>query len=395
MNASRYAFQVIRHSRFRSIVVFLLVFVTTVCVFGTALFTDNIQNGANRIYGNTGTDLYIVPQEYLESTKDLLFKGKACMLPFKADVTEQIAGIAGVEAVSRQLYLETLDMGCCDAGGLQIVAFDPKTDFAVRNWAEHSTELAPDEILAGSAGCFTVGETIDLFGRTFRIAGILDETGMGYDQSLFVTYEAADAITSAEEYKHMFAQRTGLVSMLLIQQKNGTDTNELTCAVQDVLRDTGLVVYAIDELAADMKGNIRMLTATVRIMNVFAVVIASVSLFAMVTLTFHQRRKIAGSLLSVGCTKGRILKLFTLEYLWLFIFGALAGVMAVSIVLLPLHDVIKTALELPYKLISAGRAAVVTAKAMLVDLAMLTAALSFTFWNIMKTEPAKLTEETV
>ena len=53
MNTNQYAFQVISHSRFRSVTVFLLVFITTVCVFGTALFTDNIRNGADRIYGNT------------------------------------------------------------------------------------------------------------------------------------------------------------------------------------------------------------------------------------------------------------------------------------------------------------------------------------------------------
>ena len=53
MNTGKYALQVISHSRFRSLTVFLLVFVTTVCVFGSALFTDNIRNGADRIYGNT------------------------------------------------------------------------------------------------------------------------------------------------------------------------------------------------------------------------------------------------------------------------------------------------------------------------------------------------------
>ena len=112
MNATRYAFQVISHSRFRSVTVFLLVFVTTVCVFGSSLFTDNIRTGADRIYGSTGTDLYIVPQDYLENTKDLLFKGKACTIPFKADVYDKIAALDGAEAVSRQLYLETLELSC-------------------------------------------------------------------------------------------------------------------------------------------------------------------------------------------------------------------------------------------------------------------------------------------
>ena len=395
MNTTRYAFQVISHSRFRSATVFLLVFVTTVCIFGTALFTDNIRTGADRIYGNTGTDLYIVPQEYLENTKDLLFKGKACMIPFKTDVYDKITALDGAETVSRQLYLETLELSCCAAGGLQVIAFDPETDFAVRKWTDKTRQLGANEILAGSAGAFSVGETVDLFGRTFTVAGILEETGMGYDQSLFLTYEAADDITASAEYNYMFGEKTGLVSMLLVRQKAGTDLAELTKSVKTELDGSGLAAYAIDDLAAGIKSNIRTLTATVRIMNVFAVVIASVSLFAIVTLTFHQRRKTAGSLLSVGCTKGHILRLFAAEYLWLFVLGALAGILLVCILLLPLHDVIKTALELPYKLISPGGAAVITAKTLLIDLAMLAAALSFTFQKIMKTEPALLAEDTI
>ena len=393
MNTGKYALQVISHSRFRSLTVFLLVFVTTVCVFGSALFTDNIRNGADRIYGNTGTDLYIVPQEYLESTKDLLFKGKACMLPFKTDVSDSIRALEGVGAVSRQLYLETLEMDCCDAGGLQIVAYEPETDFAVRKWTDKAQNLGADEILAGSAACFTTGETVDVFGRTFTVAGVLDETGMGYDQSLFLSYEAADGITGDADYAYMFGQKAGLVSMLLIQQADGSDISALTESVRSTLEGSGLSVYAIGDLAAGMKSSIRMMTAAVRIMNIFAVVIASVSLFAMVTLTFHQRRKTAGSLLSVGCTKGRILRLFAAEYLWLFAAGALAGILLVCIILLPLHNVIKTALELPYKLISAGGAAAITAKTLLTVLVMLAAALSFTFVRIMKIEPALLTEE--
>ncbi len=395
MNATRYAFQVISHSRFRSVTVFLLVFVTTVCVFGSSLFTDNIRTGADRIYGSTGTDLYIVPQEYLENTKDLLFKGKACTIPFKADVYDKIAALDGAEAVSRQLYLETLELSCCAAGGLQVIAFDPATDFAVCNWTEKTKQLGDHEILAGSASAFTVGETVDLFGQSFTVAGILDETGMGYDQSLFLTYEAADRITGSPEYSYMFGEKTGLVSMLLVRQKPGSDLAALTASVKAALEGSGLAVYAIDELAAGIKGNIRTLTAAVRIMDVFAVIIASVSLFAMVTLTVHQRRKTAGSLLSVGCTKGQVLKLFAAEYLWLFVLGAAAGILLVCILLLPLHDVIKTTLELPYKLISVRGAAAITAKTLLIDLAMLAAALSFTFRQIMKTEPALLAEENI
>ena len=394
MGTIKYALDVISYSRFRSAVVFVLVFVTTVCVFGTGLFTDNIRSGADKLNGTTNTDLYIVPQEYLDSTKDMLFKGKACTILFHEDELDGIKDIQGID-VSRQLYLETLEMSCCSSGGLQIVAYDPETDFSVKQWSAKAPDLKADEILAGSSSNFTVGESVNAFGRSFRVADILEETGMGYDSSLFLTYEAADSITSSAEYKYMFGQRDGLLSMMLVRQNAGSDISSLSEQINAALSGSELKVYAVDELTSGLRGNIRMLTGMVGVMDVFALIIASVSLFAMVTVTSQQRRKVAGSLLSVGASKGKILLMFLTEYLLLFAAGTVLGIAASLIFLLPLHDVLKTALDMPYKLISAGQAFGIAAKTLAINAGMLAAALSFTFITIMKQEPAMLTGENV
>ena len=284
-------------------------------------------------------------------------------------------------------------MSCCSAGGLQIVAYDPKTDFSVRQWSDKAPELKADEILAGSASHFNIGEEVNAFGRSFKVADILEETGMGYDSSLFLTYEAADSITASLDYKFMFGQQDGLVSMLLVRQNSGSDITSLSEQINAALSGSELKVYAVDELTSGLRGNIRMLTGMVGIMDVFAFIIASVSLFAMVTVTTQQRRKVAGSLLSVGCGKGRILMMFLSEYLLLFAAGTVLGIITSLIFLLPLHDVLKTALDMPYKLISAGQAVGIAAKTLAINAGMLAAALSFTFITIMKQEPAMLTGE--
>ncbi|WP_295152990.1 ABC transporter permease [uncultured Ruminococcus sp.] len=395
MRPLEYALNGITYKRFASIIVTVLVFVTSLCMFGTGLFTDNIKNGADRISGTTNTDLYIVPEEYLDSTKDMLFKGKACTITFKSDVTDTVSNINGVAEVSRQLYLETLERSCCTAGGVQIVAFDPSTDFSVCRWSEDAKGLKDNEVLAGSASCYEKGEELDLFGRTFTVADVLDETGMGYDSSLFLSFNAADEITASKEYGYMFGERTGLVSMLLVRQDTDSDIDALSTEISDKLSDTGLKVYAIDQLASGLKSSIRTITRMVGIMDIFAVVIAAVSLFAMVTLTSQQRRKTAGSLLSVGCTKAKILELFFTEYLLLFAAGTILGILTALMFLLPLHGVLKAALEMPYKLISFRQAAALLGKTLGIDMLMLVTALSFTFITVMKQEPAQLTGENV
>ena len=395
MNTRKYVLQVISRSRFRSTIIFLLFFVTTVCLFGTGLFTGNLKSGSQKLYGRTYADMIAVPEEYLDSAKDMLFKGKTCSIMFRGDALSDIGSISGVQAVSPQLYLETLELSCCSDGGIQVVAFDPDTDFAVSQWTDSAKELSGYQALAGSGGSLRKGDTIMLFDREFTVTDVLEETGMGYDNSIFIPYDAADEITSSDKYDFMFGKKTGLVSMLLIRKLPETDINDLSQRIEKVLGGSDAKVYPIDDLASDLRSHIDLMAKMTGIVSGFAVVIAAVALFAMVTLSFHQRRRVAGSMISAGCPRGKVLRLFLSEYLTLFAAGAVAGIVLVCIFLLPLHEELKSALAMPYKLISPAGAVSLAVRTLGIDLAMLAAAVSFTFAGILRTEPALLMEEQV
>ena len=395
MKTRKYVLQVISRSRFRSTIIFLLFFVTTACLFGTGLFTENLKNGSQRVYGRTYADMIAVPDSYLDTTKDMLFKGKACSIIFKDDVMTKLKDINGVEAASPQLYLETLALSCCSDEGVQIVAFDPENDFAVSQWTDVSHDISAYEALAGSGGSLAKGDKITLFDREFTIADVLEETGMGYDNSIFIRRETADEITSSDQYQFMFGHKTGLVSMVLIKTVPDADITDVYNNINSVLEGSEAKVYPIEQLSSDLRSHIRLMTNMVGIVSACAVIIAAVALFAMVTLTFHQRRRIAGSMLSAGCPRGRVLKYFLAEYLALFAAGAAAGMVLICIFLIPLHSEVKNALEMPYKLISWNDAVKLVIRTLAIDLAMLALAVSFTFFGILKTEPAMLMEEQV
>ena len=395
MKTGKYVLQVISRSRFRSTIIFLLFFVTTACLFGTGLFTENLKNGSQKIYGRTYADMIAVPDSYLDTTKDMLFKGKACSIIFKDDVMTKLKDINGVEATSPQLYLETLALSCCSDEGVQIVAFDPENDFAVSQWTDVSHDISAYEALAGSGGSLAKGDKITLFDREFTIADVLEETGMGYDNSIFIRRETADEITSSDQYQFMFGHKTGLVSMVLIKTVPDADITDVYNNINSVLEGSETKVYPIEQLSSDLRSHIRLMTNMVGIVSACAVIIAAVALFAMVTLTFHQRRRIAGSMLSAGCPRGKVLKYFLAEYLALFAAGAAAGMVLICIFLIPLHSEVKNALEMPYKLISWNDAVKLVIRTLAIDLAMLALAVSFTFFGILKTEPAMLMEEQV
>jgi putative ABC transport system permease protein len=395
LTPAKYALQSISKQRFRSVVIFLLVFITSVCLYSVSYFIRNIRSGVEQAAGYVNADIIVVPSGYSESAKSSLFEGEACTILFDADPTEKLRGIAGIDKVSRQLFLETLQMDCCSASGVQIIAIDTANDFAVgRNLSSMGIDsLAPDELIAGSGCGLATGSTINFFNRDFTVAAVLDETGMGYDQSAFVSLEAADAITADEQYKHIFGERTGISSMILIKTAGGADIDAVKSGINSALSSSGAAAYTVEGMTKELLKELGYFRSFGTVISTFVVLLASVALFSVITLSFHQRRSRVGSLLSVGISRGKIVEIFALEYLYLTLFAALSGIALAMMVVLPLHDVIKRSLELPYKFIGAGNMALLGAFVLGVDIIMLALGFSVTFAGVMRTEPARLQEE--
>lgn len=187
MTSNKYVLQSIRHQGFVSLIFFFLVFIVSVSVFGTALFTENIELGVRQSGNRVGADIMVVPTDYGESANEVLFKGNSCTVLLKDNITDGLKKLDGISNASPQLYLQTLPMKCCASAKMQIIAIDPATDFTVSEWMGNDIvrKLGRDEIIAGSAGGVGVGEKVRLFGRELRVVGVMDETGMGYDQSVF------------------------------------------------------------------------------------------------------------------------------------------------------------------------------------------------------------------
>ena len=395
LSANKYALQSISHQSFQSSVFFILVFVASVCLFGTGLFTENMQSGVEQTGGQIGADIIVVPSDYSDDAKSSLFAGKACTILLSENLTEQIARIAGVNKASAQLYLETLSLDCCSAGGVQVIAYDPATDFTVGKWLKEKNidALGEDEILAGCSSGLKTNDKIVIYGHSFTVAAVLAETGMGYDESLFVPYGAANKITTSSNYKYIFGEGTDLASMILVDTASDHDTETVRRAVSNNVAGSGAVAYATDELIRGLTEQLQYFKSFGLIVNTFVIILAAVALFALVTITFDQRRNRVGSLLSVGIGRKKIIRVFLTEYFYLTLAGTAAGILLVCIFVFPLHTVIKNALDMPYKFIGIQKTALLALKTVSINFGIMLLATSLSFFRILKYEPATLAEE--
>ena len=381
-----------KHS-FRSVIFFLLASISSACIFGVGFFNENISSGIGQVKGRIGADLIAVPADYNDDAKDALFAGDACTMFFKSDPEEKIGNTDGVAQVSSQLYLETLSFSCCSAAGIQIIAFDPDTDFSVSTWTSKKNvrNLGANELIAGASCGLKKGSSITFFDHGFTVADVLDETGMGYDHSIFISFEAAKQITSDEKYSQLFKCKSNLTSMVLINADKNYEINDLSRDISRSLSD--ITVYSTDNLVGELKKQAGYFKFSGFVADAFVIIISAVSLFSLITLTFYQRRNRIGSMISIGISKAKIVKIFFLEYLYLTLAGTFAGISITAVLLLPLHNLIKRSVDLPYRFIGTEQTIELCLLVLAVNLIILIAAYSFTFFKIMRTEPAILMEE--
>lgn len=381
-----------KHS-FHSIVFLLLVAISSACIFGVGFFNENISSGIGQVKGHIAADLIAVPSDYNDDAKDALFAGDACTMFFKADPEEKISDTDGVAQVSSQLYLETLSFSCCLEAGVQIIAFDPDTDFSVSSWIDEYNirDLGADELIAGASCGLKKGGSITFFNHDFTVADVLDETGMGYDHSIFISFDIAKQITSDKKYSRLFKCRDDLSSMILINAEKGVELSDISRNISDSLSD--ISVYSTDSLVGELKKQAGYFRFAGFVADAFVIILSEVSLFSLITLTFYQRRNRIGSLLSIGISKAKVVKIFFIEYLYLTLAGTFAGIGVTAVFLVPMHNLIKHSVDLPYRFIGTDKTVLLCLLVLAVNLIILIAAYSFTFFKIMRTETAILMEE--
>lgn len=393
--AHKFALQNIYHQSFRSLIFFLLVFISSTSIFGTGIIMENMQQGVDQAKSRIGADIIVVPSQYSDNAKSALFEGQACTIPFEGGWAQKLGKVDGVKKTSAQLYLETLSLDCCAAGGIQIIALDINNDFAVGAWMKHSgiSELNTDEMIVGSGCGLKVNDTIKFFNRNFKVVDVLEETGMGYDKSAFVSFDTAKLIASDPEYSHIFKGKKDMASMVLVVVSDKYNVDQVRQNIINAYPSSAISVYSVSHLVDTLSAELEDFKSFHAIMNVFVILLAAVSLFSLVTITSHQRRNRVGSLLSVGIEKKKIVNVFLLEYLYLMLAGVAAGILLVCIFVFPLHSVIKQMLNIPYKFIGIEKFAGLIVTTIAVNAGILFFSTFFSFFKILKFEPAVLAKE--
>ncbi|OPX65117.1 MULTISPECIES: FtsX-like permease family protein [unclassified Methanoregula] len=318
-------------------------------LFSSQYLVDGAQESLDSGMSRMGADILVVPEEYAAVSQTIILNGQPSSFFFDETNLEKISRVSGVGKASPQIYIATLFASCC-AAPVQMIAIDPENDFTISAWLKENPEmkLGKDEIIIGSAVIQNVGNDLMFYGHTFHVVGILKQTGMGVDNSVFTRFEDAYVMADESELKAVkkLSIPPGKISAVLVKVEPGYSPQSVAQQIQENVPGTktitpnGLLNTVNSQLAA-----IRHLLFG----TTLAITLVSVPLLGFISaMVAHERRKEVAIIRALGAPKGFVIRLMLAESFSLAIIGGIIGIGAAALILVLFQDHIALSLKIPF-----------------------------------------------
>ncbi len=145
------AAQNLKRKPFRSIVTVAIVAIAAGTLFSATLLISSVQRSLKVGMERLGADILVVPEGSQETGESALITGAPTSFYIDRSVLDQVEAVPGVAQASPQLFIESLISSSCCTGHVQLVGYDPATDFVVKPWLEENIDhpLGPDDVVIG------------------------------------------------------------------------------------------------------------------------------------------------------------------------------------------------------------------------------------------------------
>ena len=323
----RVALKNLKRKTFRTgVLVFSIGLLVSLLIFATS-FTISVAFSLKKASDRLGADLIVVPVGARGFAEEFLLESKQTSFYMPRSIIDKIKTVDGITAITWQTYLSSIAGLCCDIAPTRIVAFNQKTDFIIKPWLQKSLgrELKKGEAIAGygtsenlGLGLLDIEATI--FNNRFSIVGVLERTGTGLDNALFMTEENLEAIIESGKSP----LKRGEISIIFVKLKKGLDPDYVGKVIEGDFPDVDVVARS------KMGGKFLAILSDINKIFVITILLSSLLTILLVWAIFsaiaNERAKEIGIMRAIGAKESHIVKLFFLEVLILALVGSLLGV---------------------------------------------------------------------
>ena len=348
----------LRNLRARSLRTAILIALTallslTIC--GGTLLVSGLQRGLGSLEARLGADIMVVPYEARTKSnlETIVLQGNPGYFYMDRSRYEKIAETEGIARISAQFYLASASSGCCSVP-VQIIGFDPETDFTVTPWMKRSYEgtLQNGDIVVGNDLNAFPGDTLQFYGVECHVAAKLEKTGTYYDSAVFTNEETIVSLIRSSLDKGMndFADTdpAKAVSAVLINVADGYSPEE-------VMNDINIHVKKVKavqtkEMIAGIAGSLQGTSDVIGLLIAAVWVLGLVILLLTFSMQMNERRREFAVMRVVGMSRRSLAWLVMQEALLSGACGAVIGTAAALIGMLSFRSAIGAQIGLPFLL---------------------------------------------
>ena len=355
MSLNKLAFANLKRNMGRTVGLAVLVALLAFVAFGGSLVISSLQSGLESLEARLGADIIVAPKTAKSKVdlEEVLVEGVPGSFYMDASVIDKIAERDGIEKVSPQYYLATVKAGCCSMP-LQVIGFDPETDFTVQPWIArtYGDELARDTVVAGSKITGSPGSAIKLYGIDCTILAKLDETGTSLDTAVFATNETLRDLIDGSTARGLAVltdrNPDEVVSTVQVKIADGYNVDDVAGDIN--LHVRGVWATATHTMTADVADGVAGVGRVIGGLVIAIWILAAAVLVIAFVVTGRQRAKEFAVLRVVGASRSSLSRLVLTEALVESIIGAVVGIAAALIVVIAFNGAIEDALGLPFLL---------------------------------------------
>ena len=319
--------------------------------------TQGISLSAER----SGADLLVVPgdaRSYLDEG-ELLYTGVPVPMYMDEDVMDAIRGLEGVERATAQFFSQTLNASCCSATDeTRLVGINLDDDFIVSPLLPDGFggQLADDEVIVGSQVDGIVDGVLHIYGKPYRVAATMAESGGDLDHSIIMDMDVARQVSAQtdgfDSTWEKYGASEGLISAIMV---DATDDAEVYEKLKIKLNLTDGVAYVENaETAERTQDQMRSVFLLLAGAAVLMLAVTVLQLFARFYSCVWDRKSELALYRAIGASQREIRGLIGGEVALLAGGGAIVGIVVGFILYRALLGVLADSLAFPF--VSVGAA---------------------------------------
>jgi putative ABC transport system permease protein len=323
-------------------------------LFGGSILALNLRQGLAAMTKRFGADLMVVPEGASKRAQSILLHGAVSYFYFDQAIVDRIARTEGIARASPQFFLTSLSESCCDAM-VQLIAYDPETDFVVQPWMaeKYGGSVKDGQLVVGSRIAVRADNTVRLLGRDYPVAARLSRSASGMDISIFMPMNTMRLLLGrarADGYNFLAIQEKAMqretVSAVLVKTNPSVSPARIA---QTIGRENpGVDVVVSQGVFSGISETLAGLTAYIHIFSFLLWVLALVVLAAIFSLSIHERKKEFAVLRILGATRGKLAAMVLGESAVTGFAGGITGILFASLIVFPFSTLIGERLGLPW-----------------------------------------------